>query len=85
MQNLQKRHKWTTRERNVSVGDIVLVNDADTHRNDWSLGCIEEVTESSDCKERRAKVKACKEGNVKSYDRPISSLVLLLKRREEQQ
>ena len=84
VQNLQKRHKWTTRERNVSVGDIVLVNDADTHRNDWSLGRIEEVTSSSDGKVRRAKVKICKEGNVKSYDRPISSFILLLKREEQE-
>ena len=60
MQNLQKRHNWTTRERNVSVGDIALVNDADTHRNDWSLGRTEEATRSSDSKVRRAKVKICK-------------------------
>ena len=79
-----ERPKWTTHERNVSVGDIVLVTDSDTHRNDWSLGRIEEVTRSSDSKVRRSKVKTCKEGNVKSYDWPTSSFVLLLKREEQE-
>ena len=83
MQNLQKRPKWTTHERNVSVGDIVLVTDADTHRNDWSLGRIEEDTRSFDGTVRRAKVKTYKEGNVKSYEWPISSFVLPLRNREE--
>ena len=84
VQNLQKRPKWTAHERNVSVGDIVLLKEADTHRNDWPLGRIEEITRSSDGKVRRAKVKTCKEGNAKSYDRPIGSFVLLLKREEEE-
>ena len=84
MQNLQKRPKWTTHERNVSVGDVVLLKEVDAHRNDWPLGRIEEVTISSDGKVRRAKVKTCKEGNAKSYDRPISSFVILLKREEEE-
>ena len=82
MQNLWKRPKWTTHERNV--GDIVLLKEADAHRYDWPLGRIEEVTISSDGKVRRAKVKMCKEGNAKSYDRPIGSFVLLLKREEEE-
>lgn len=84
VQNLQKRPKWTTRERNLSVGDIVLLKEADAHRNDWPLGRIEEVNTSSDGKVRRAKVKTCKEGNAKSYDRPIGSFVLLLKHEEKE-
>ena len=84
VQNLQKRPKWTTHERNVSVGDVVLLKEVDAHRNDWPLGRIEEVTISSDGKVRRAKVKTCKEGNAKSYDRPIGSFVILLKHEEEE-
>ena len=39
---------------------------------------------SLDGKVRRAKVKTCKEGNAKSYDRPIGSFVLPLRREEEE-
>ena len=35
LQNLQNRPKWESRERNLSVGDVVLVKDEDAHRNDW--------------------------------------------------
>lgn len=66
------------------MGDIVLVKEENAHRNDWSLGRIEEVTRSSDGKVRKAKVKTYKEGNAKTYDRPIGSFVLLLKREEEE-
>ena len=83
LQNLQKRPKWTNHERKVSVGDIVLVKEDNAHRNNWLLGQIPEVMRSSDGKVRRAKVKTSKEGNAKTYDRPIASFVLLLKREEE--
>ena len=83
LQNLQNRSKWQKRERNLSVGDIVLVKEDNTTRNDWSLGRISEVTQNTDGKVRRAKVTSCRAGNVKTYERPISSFVILLKREDE--
>ena len=83
LQNLQNRTKWEKRERNLAVGDIVLVKEDNAHRNDWLLGKIIEVTPSSDGKVRRAKVTSWKEGSMKTYDRPICSFVLLLKHEEE--
>ena len=83
LQNLQNRSKWQKRERNLSVGDIVLVKEDNTTRNDWSLGRISEVTQSTDGKVRSAKVTSCSAGNVKTYERPISSFVVLLKREDE--
>ena len=38
LQNLQNRTKWEKRERNLAVGDIVLVKEDNAHRNDWLLG-----------------------------------------------
>ena len=58
LQNLQSRTKWEIRERNLAVGDIVLVKEDNAHRNDWLLGRITEVTPSLDGKVRRAKVRA---------------------------
>ena len=83
LQNLQNRSKWQKRERNLSVGDIVLVKEDNTTRNDWSLGRISEVTQSTNGKVRSAKVTSCRAGNVKTYERPISSFDILLKREDE--
>ena len=74
LQNLLNRSKWEKHERNLSVGDIVLVKEDDADRNDRSLaGKITEVTRNSDGKVRRAEVISWKAGSMKSYDRPISS------------
>ena len=75
LQNLQNRSKWQKCERNLSVGDIVLVKEDNTTRNDWSLRRISEVMQSIDGKMRRAKVTSCRAGNVKTTNDqfPISS------------
>lgn len=83
LQKLQERPKWQNRQRNVSVGDIVLIKDDESHRNDWPLGRITEVTPSSDGKVRKAKVTTRKGGSAKTYDRPICSFVLLVGQEEE--
>ena len=83
LQNLQNKSKWQKRERNLSFGDIVLVKEDNTTRNDWSLGRVSEVTRNTDGKVRRAKVTSCRAGNVQTYERPISSFVILLKREGE--
>lgn len=83
LQKLQSRPKWENRERNLSVGDIVLVKEDNAHRNDWLLGKIVEVTRSTDGNVRRAKVTSWKGRSMKTYDRPICSFVLLLKHEEE--
>ena len=79
LQNLQNRTMWEKRERNLAVGDIVLVKEDNAHQNDWLLGKIIEVTPSSDGKVRRAKVSSWKEGSMKTDDCPICSFVLQLK------
>ena len=55
----------------------MLVKEDNAHRNNWLLGKIIEVTPSLDSGVRRAKVASWKEGNMKTYDRPICSFVLL--------
>ena len=83
LQNLQNRSKWQKRERNISVGYIVLVKEDNATRNDWSLGRISEVTQSTDSNVRRTKATSCRAGKAKTYERPISSFVILLKREDE--
>ena len=40
---ITERRKWTEENRNLSVGDIVLVIDSATPRGQWPLGLVKEV------------------------------------------
>ena len=75
--------KWHNHQRNVSVGDIVLMKDNESHRNNRPLGRITEVTPSPDGKVRKAKVTTWKGGSAKNFDRPICGFVLLVRQEEE--
>lgn len=70
----QSRQKWLYPRRNLAVGDVVLVAAANTSRNSWSLGRIEQVFPDKTGFVRRVKV------IVKSaiLERPGDKLVLLV-------
>ena len=74
LQDRQERRKWTTEQRNIEDGDIVLIVDDDTPRCRWVLGRVVQVHRSGDGLVRRVTVRAAKG----SYDRPIHRLVRLL-------
>ena len=82
-QNLQDRPKWQKRKHNLSVGDIVLVKEDNTNRNDWSLRRISVLVRITDVKVRRAQVTSYRTGNAKIYEQPISSFNILMKWEEE--
>ena len=82
-QNLQNRPKWQKRKHNLSVGDIVLVKEDNTNRNDWSLRRISVLVRITDVKVRRAQVTSYRTGNAKIYEQPISSFNILMKWEEE--
>ena len=78
MQSLQPRQKWTETRWYLCVGDIVLVQDKSQLRNDWPLGRVSEVLRSDDSRVRKVKVNVVRDGERKTYLRPIKELVLLL-------
>ena len=78
---LQTRLKWLREQRNLSVGDIVLVVDDTCSRNAWPLGRIIETLPNSDGCVRRVKVKT-KSGILM---RPIDKCVLLEAEQEKTQ
>ena len=78
LQNLQLRPKWNKRERNLAIGDFVLIKDKESHRNNWPTGKVTEPIVSEDGNVRKANVLLCSGGNRKIYLRPISELVLIL-------
>ena len=80
LQYLQLRSKWQRQKREARVGDVVLLTDANTPRNDWRRGVITEVFISRDGYVRsvRLRIGRRSDGESSSLIRPIHKLVLLL-------
>ncbi|XP_038139099.1 uncharacterized protein LOC119782277 [Cyprinodon tularosa] len=78
LSTLQVRRKWTRLEKNIKVGDVVLLKDNQAHRNDWPIGIIVKTLPSSDKIVRKVEVKTTKGGQVKVFHRPVSEVIVLL-------
>ena len=70
---LQTRSKWIEIERNLSVGDLVLILDENTPRNLWPLARVVDVSVGRDGLVRSARLKT----RATELVRPISKIVLL--------
>ena len=70
---LSGRKKWHKEKRDIRVGDVVLVIDADKPRGEWSLGRIVQVYTGSDSHVRVTDVRV----GQTIYRRPVSRLCLL--------
>ena len=75
LQNLQMRNKWTRQRRNFTEGDVVLLKDSNTCRNQWSLAKVLTTCPDDQGQVRSVTVRTSK-GSL--LDRPINKLVLLL-------
>jgi hypothetical protein len=75
---LQKRVKWQGRGEEFHEGDIVLVKEEGSHRNQWPMGIVEEAFNSKDDKVRKVKVAVIRNDTRTSYVRPLCHLVKLL-------
>ncbi|KAK3750008.1 hypothetical protein QZH41_008651, partial [Actinostola sp. cb2023] len=78
MHTLQARSKWEEPKRDLVPGDIVLVKEDGSNRNEWPMGRISEAIKSDDDKVRKAKVDLVRDGKKKTFLRPIKELILLL-------
>ncbi|XP_022345684.2 uncharacterized protein LOC111113788 [Crassostrea virginica] len=78
LDTLQKRTKWHSEGEVFKKGDVVLVKNEDSHRNQWPLGVVEEVFQSEDSRVRKTRVAVSRNGSRSSYVRPICQLVKLL-------
>ncbi|XP_070196629.1 uncharacterized protein [Littorina saxatilis] len=78
LQSLQERQKWQHVETNFKEGDIVLLCDSGSHRNNWPVGLIVRAFRSnSDSLVRSAEVRIIKDNQPVTYVRPITQLVRL--------
>ena len=79
--SLTRRHKWKTRQRCATVGDVVLLRDKQKARNAWPMGRIKEIKHSSDGLVRSVDVSLPPrtEGSAsRTLTRAISDVVLLI-------
>ncbi|XP_054757082.2 uncharacterized protein LOC135154340 [Lytechinus pictus] len=56
LSQLQSRNKWTVPQRDMRVGDIVLIKEENIPRNMWSLGRVVETYASGDTHIRKVKI-----------------------------
>ncbi|XP_056001792.1 uncharacterized protein LOC130048767 [Ostrea edulis] len=80
LSSLQQRMKWQQDERNLQVGDIVLLRDKTLHHNDWPMGIIENTYPSVDS--RVCKVDICFGSDRKIFKRPATEVVLLISNKQ---
>jgi len=83
--SLNEKRKWTSKVRNVRVGDVVLLRDKNSKRNNWPTGIISAVKKSEECV-RSVSVDVVKTlGKIvrrHTYARPICDIVLLIPHQE---
>ena len=82
LQDLQQRNKWSETRSNVDVGDIVLIRDSNASRGQWPMGVVCDSFPSDDGLVRRVTLTISRDGQKSQLSRPVSELVLLLRRRE---
>lgn len=75
---LQNRRKWTETKRDLKVGDIVLLKDCQAVRNKWPMAKITAVFPGRDGRVREVQLKTSDQGSLKTFQRPITEVVLLL-------
>lgn len=83
LSTLQSRQKWQSQKPNLTEGDIVLMKDSQTKRNQWPMGIIVKATPSKDGLVRKVEVKVSRNQAVKTFSRPISEVVLLLSQEDK--
>lgn len=85
LQTLQVRSKWLSPQRNIRVGDVVLIKDDNLPRNEWRLARVVGTSAGNDGHVRTAKVviesqnldsRGKRDGDLSALERPIHKLVL---------
>ena len=78
--SLVPQYKWHKTQRNVAVGDVVLLNEDQAMTAEFRLGQVEEVKVSGDGLVRSAKVRTVTRGENKfsTFTRPIHKLCVIV-------
>ena len=73
--------KWNKPRRNLKEGDVVLVQE-ETPRNQWPLAMVTKSFPSKDNLVRKVEITLYKDGQRKTFNRPVHNLILLLPKEE---
>ena len=66
-------------QRDLAVGEVVLMKDEGTLRFDWKMAVVERVFSSaSDNRVRKVELRLCKDGSNTYYMHPVTETVLLI-------
>lgn len=76
--SLQVRSKWKQESKNLQEGDVVLLADKSTYRNEWPVGRIVKAHLSSDNRVRKVDVRVG--SDKRTFTRPTSDIVLLCRK-----
>ena len=74
LHTLIHRKKWQADQRNLAVGDVVLLAESDTPRGHWPLARVLRVFPGSDGRVRAVQLKTAAGG---TYTRPATKVALL--------
>jgi hypothetical protein len=80
LQNLQQRQKWNEDKRNVQVGDVVMVSEANLPRCKWRLARIADTYPEEDDRVRNVQLNL---GGNQFLDRPVQKLIILVPKEEQ--
>ena len=71
--SLVPRKKWNAEKRTVRVDDIVIMEDSNSVRGNWTIGRIINVYPGKDGRVRNVKIKT----STSEYKRPITKIVVI--------
>ena len=67
-------HQGSTNDNQVSIGDVVVINDNDQPRGFWRLGRVQELLVGRDGKVRGAMLRVASKGRTSNLRRPLQLL-----------
>jgi hypothetical protein len=62
----------------IKDGDVVLLKDSDSPRNQWPIGVVDEAIPSRDSRVRKVQLKIQRNGKTTILTRPVSEIVVLI-------
>ena len=76
--NLVVEPKWHTEQRNLEINDVVMIQDANPIRGEWTLGVIEEIADSKDGRVRNVIVRYKNGDTTMRVRRAVQRLIVIV-------
>ena len=76
--------KWHVEHRNLSAGDVVLIQDSNAVRGKWRMGVVSKVIPSDDNRVRKVDVTYQRDLTNIIVSRAVQRLIVLVTKEEDQ-